>query len=206
MNKENKSQNKRKANWKIDIKDACGKRGITKPFALWQRIFEQSGGSKETAYDLWNGKHKMIQLETLNKLYDELKIEPHEIFINESENSNEPESEVEEIKETVKIEGGFSKTINEDISTEERFELCEFFIDVTESKILSEAKVVEFSQREKKAFREVVKIIEPMMKGWKNSGRPRDENPSEVAKYLRDYRARKKDKMANTNSVSSKEI
>ncbi|MBS1797374.1 MAG: helix-turn-helix transcriptional regulator [Acidobacteria bacterium] len=64
--------------WKIDARKALEKRGINKPFALWQKI----GGSKETATQLFNGTVVMIRLETFDRLWNELGISPFEIIVN----------------------------------------------------------------------------------------------------------------------------
>jgi DNA-binding Xre family transcriptional regulator len=63
--------------WKINLKAALEKRRIENGNELWLKI----GGSKETAYNLFNGTVKMIRLETFDRLEDVLGITPYEILI-----------------------------------------------------------------------------------------------------------------------------
>lgn len=69
----------RRANWVINVKEACEKRGIENPYQLWQKI----GGSKDTTAQLWAGKMTMIKTETMNRLQADLGITPFEYLRNE---------------------------------------------------------------------------------------------------------------------------
>lgn len=63
--------------WVIDVTEACKNRGIENPYQLWQKI----GGSKQTTAQLFAGTSKMIQTETMNRLYNILGIAPVEYII-----------------------------------------------------------------------------------------------------------------------------
>jgi len=69
-----------KANWVINVTEACSRRGIHNPYQLWQKI----GGSKQTTAGLFKGEMTMIRTETMNKLHNVLGISPHEYIVNKS--------------------------------------------------------------------------------------------------------------------------
>lgn len=66
------------AEWKINIQEACEKRGIKNPYQLWQKL----GGSKETTAKLWSGNSVMITTSIMNKLHDRVGITPFEYMKN----------------------------------------------------------------------------------------------------------------------------
>ena len=73
----NRKPSKKNTKWKINLRNALEKRGVENGNALWLKI----GGSKETAYDLFNGRVKMIRLETLDRLEEAFGISPYEILV-----------------------------------------------------------------------------------------------------------------------------
>ena len=70
-----------KADWVIDISEAARKRGIDTSYQMWLKL----GGSKSTWLQYFNGTNKMIRVETMNQLHEELGILPFEYIKNSAD-------------------------------------------------------------------------------------------------------------------------
>lgn len=72
------AEDRDKAIWVIDIKEAAQKRGVENPYQLWQRC---DLPSKATADALWSGKSKMLSTKTMDRIYAVLGIVPFEYIV-----------------------------------------------------------------------------------------------------------------------------
>jgi DNA-binding Xre family transcriptional regulator len=61
----------------LRVRELAEQRGITNPFSL----SKESGVAYSNCYKLWNGQHKMISLDTIDRLCDALKCEPGDIIV-----------------------------------------------------------------------------------------------------------------------------
>jgi DNA-binding Xre family transcriptional regulator len=61
----------------LRVRELAEERGITNPFSL----SKESGVAYSNCYKLWNGQHKMISLDTLDRLCEALGCEPGDILV-----------------------------------------------------------------------------------------------------------------------------